>query len=596
MVSYIGKRGGSANFYVRLLVPDDLREIVGRGEYRKSLGTSDLRKAKAKAATVIAAWQTEFETLRRRRLATTHDLAKAGWDHYLAEIEMDERQRANLPSEQAIERERVKAIGAIQALPAEELASPLATTAAALDYVMVRDKAEWRREQREILKREIKKHLAVGETVLVQWAADWFIEREKLLIEPSSGEYKALCQRLLRAHLEALERASERDQGDWSGTPRDPVIRPPEDSAAPRLAAPGETIMALFERFKRERFASAKPDTWDQAERDIRIFADFVGPSCHISVITRKAVRDWKQGLLQFPLRASETKAFDGLSFKEIVESNRTIGKRTLADKTVNRMLSALSKYCDWLRANEFLESNPVDGHYLEIDKRKRKVRPYSTDQLTAIFTSPLFSACAGDDSEHIAGDVKIRDWRYWLPFISLFSGARLGEIAQLFIDDVREQNGVWFFHVTDEEDADGPDEKSIKTEGSARVVPIHPELIRLGLLDYREQLKARGETRLFPTAERDTRGHFGEASRFFGRYFAKIGVKIDRTTNFHSFRHGVADAFRRAGYLDEQFAMLLGHTEGTTTGRYGILPQGELMRRKEMIDSIDYPGLNLHS
>ncbi len=96
------------------------------------------------------------------------------------------------------------------------------------------------------------------------------------------------------------------------------------------------------------------------------------------------------------------------------------------------------------------------------------------------------------------------------------------------------------------------------------------------------------------PTTERDTRGHFSEPSRFFRKYFAKIGVKVDRSTNFHSFRHTVTDAFRRAGYLDEQHAMLLGHTEGTTTGRYGILPEGELMHRKAMIDAIAYPGLEL--
>ncbi len=47
MVSYIGKRGGPANFYARLLVPDDLVEIIGRREYRKSLGTANPREAKA---------------------------------------------------------------------------------------------------------------------------------------------------------------------------------------------------------------------------------------------------------------------------------------------------------------------------------------------------------------------------------------------------------------------------------------------------------------------------------------------------------------------------------------------------------------------
>jgi integrase len=169
-----------------------------------------------------------------------------------------------------------------------------------------------------------------------------------------------------------------------------------------------------------------------------------------------------------------------------------------------------------------------------------------------------------------------------------LYSGARLGEIAQLHVADMREERGVWIFHITPE----GGGNKTVKTEGSARVVPIHPKLIELGLLDHRAKLNASCEARLFPTAQRDTRGHFGTASRFFGKYFEKIGVKGDRSLNFHSFRHGVADAFRRAGYLDEQFGLLLGHTSGTSTGRYGNLPEGELSLRKAMIDAIDYPGL----
>jgi integrase len=40
-----------------------------------------------------------------------------------------------------------------------------------------------------------------------------------------------------------------------------------------------------------------------------------------------------------------------------------------------------------------------------------------------------------------------------------------------------------------------------------------------------------------------------------------------NREVNFHSFRHSFTDALRRAGYLDEQFGMLFGHTKATTTG-----------------------------
>jgi site-specific recombinase XerD len=81
--------------------------------------------------------------------------------------------------------------------------------------------------------------------------------------------------------------------------------------------------------------------------------------------------------------------------------------------------------------------------------------------------------------------------------------------------------------------------------------------------------------------------------SAFSNDYFHDIGVKLNKSVNFHSFRHGIADAFRRAGYMDEQFNMLLGHAEATTTGTYGIVPQGILSDRVKMIEAVEFKQLN---
>ena len=95
----------------------------------------------------------------------------------------------------------------------------------------------------------------------------------------------------------------------------------------------------------------------------------------------------------------------------------------------------------------------------------------------------------------HIPGHDRIRDHRYWLPLIMLFSGARPAEIAQLLTDDVRKVHGHWVMHITSE----GSKEKSVKTRGSMRVVPLHSELGRLGFTEYCEEMRRRGEQRCFP-------------------------------------------------------------------------------------------------
>ncbi|MEK7663470.1 MAG: hypothetical protein AAB357_04795, partial [Actinomycetota bacterium] len=56
----------------------------------------------------------------------------------------------------------------------------------------------------------------------------------------------------------------------------------------------------------------------------------------------------------------------------------------------------------------------------------------------------------------------------------------------------------------------------------------------------------------------------------------------------------GVTDAIRRAGYLDDQFGFILGHTKQSMTARYGVTPQGMLQQRVELVNAIAYPGLRL--
>lgn len=144
---------------------------------------------------------------------------------------------------------------------------------------------------------------------------------------------------------------------------------------------------------------------------------------------------------------------------------------------------------------------------------------------------------------------------------------------------DVRQHHGVWILHVTPE----GSQDKSVKTDGSARVVPLHSRLVKLGFLDYYARMVER-EKQLFPELKPDARGHYSRTpSRSFAGYFSR---------NFHSFRHSAADAFRRGGYMDETFGSLLGHTKATTTGIYGVLPQGVLSERQKIIEAISYPTI----
>jgi integrase len=68
---------------------------------------------------------------------------------------------------------------------------------------------------------------------------------------------------------------------------------------------------------------------------------------------------------------------------------------------------------------------------------------------------------------------------RRFLPFIAMYSGCRIEEIAGLRVADVKQEEDVWYFDVVPHA------ERRLKSRSSRRQVPVHPELVRAGLLEY---------------------------------------------------------------------------------------------------------------
>lgn len=60
---------------------------------------------------------------------------------------------------------------------------------------------------------------------------------------------------------------------------------------------------------------------------------------------------------------------------------------------------------------------------------------------------------------------------------MALFTGMRLNEICRLYLKNIKDVDGV----LTIEVNAEEPD-KSFNTESNKRQIPIHPQLIKLGL------------------------------------------------------------------------------------------------------------------
>jgi integrase len=119
----------------------------------------------------------------------------------------------------------------------------------------------------------------------------------------------------------------------------------------------------------------------------------------------------------------------------------------------------------------------------------------------------------------------------------------------------VKESEGVRFLDFSDAGQG-----KSLKTVSSRRRVPIHPELVRLGFLNYVDERKRAVDERLFPDLKQDRFGKWTQNwSKWWGRY-ARDQAKIDDPRKvFHSFRHTFKHACRASGIPEDIHDALTG-------------------------------------
>ena len=382
--SNLTRRDGT--YYARIYFPADLRDYFKSEDKKVSLRTKDATVAKQLLYIELQKWEALFEDIRSRREVTPNDKAVAVWQHYEAKLqEYDQKQRA-MPTPEQIDAELQQVYRRIDM---GEITSDdfYGMINAYTDYeLMLRartDDANLRARRLNLLKTA----LSSGDSKPVAAAVDNFLIRHRILVDVGSDEYRELCSLLMRAEIEAIQRTIERDRGDFAGVPNDPIVRPAKAKVR-EVAAPGETIMELFEVYARENPKSITADTINQARRDIGTFIQHVGITCPATRIDKKAVREWKALLMLYPVKATETKAFEGMNIAQIVEHNKTVGKPVLTSRTVNRYLSSLGALCNWLVSHGYIDSNPTEGMSLAKDKRK-KVFPFTTDQLNTCSALP---------------------------------------------------------------------------------------------------------------------------------------------------------------------------------------------------------------
>lgn len=560
-VANVVQRGRT--FHFRRRVPIDLRRRLGRHELVRSLGTSDIRTAKLKACRLYVAAEELFSILRATPMLTDDQLAHLVRDFYdtmLAGENAGRLTRGPLP--EGVREARVTQYATMAARGREALAGNHLDEAA--------------------------------------FIAEAMLKRQGIAIKDlAPAEAARAKQAMLRAGIDLSEALKARYEGDFNYEPRDRLLKAtlteppakawPAPAATPMAATapgapagappPGEDDPApapefpFEDRGKAFREHQVQTKRWDnqtaaQAGATYRLFADVCGDK-PLGAYTRKDAGRFRERVERLPSDYGKHPRYRGLSVEAILSAYTALpeGSRVgiITQKTIKRHFSALSTLWTAAVAEGDAGENIFSGHRFSATRKPSEQRDmWEQVDLARLLATPVWTGCRSATQRSTPGALVLRDERFWLPLIAVFSGLRQEEICQLQLEDVRQENEIWYFDINDR-----PPRK-LKNATAIRRVPVHSELIRLGFMQHVERLRRSRQTRVFPAfrpggADERLRHAF---TKWFTRYRQDVGL-YRPGLNFHSFRHTATTLMHQAGVATAVIDHVTGHTTPGETARY---------------------------
>jgi integrase len=131
--------------------------------------------------------------------------------------------------------------------------------------------------------------------------------------------------------------------------------------------------------------------------------------------------------------------------------------------------LASLKAVCEFAVGEKWILVNPVVGVDLMVTD-KTKMRGYYDAEALKILRASLVPMSARTGAKQQAA-------RRWIPTFCAYTGARVGEMAQLRKQDLRKIDGVWLLRIT-------PEAGTVKTD-EERLVALHPEVLRQGFVEF---------------------------------------------------------------------------------------------------------------
>ena len=317
--------------------------------------------------------------------------------------------------------------------------------------------------------------------------AFWVLARHGLEIDSESR--LRLLQEVARAALQAAWTLKSMSKGNYAPDP--------EGNRFPewRETAVTDAPAASFDTVHRQWCETEKARPGSQANRRkaIQDFAKHAGTD-DMAAITGDHVMAWRDAMIE----------------------------QGLAAGTIKTRLSDVRSAFSYGRSRKLFRTNP----FLDLKLAIKATRLAPRKRMQAYARADVARLL------HLASQEK-DPGRRWLPLLAATTGARIAELTQFWAERVRELDGVWMMQIRPAEDGG-----SVKTEASSRDVPIHPDVIAGGFLEF---VRAKGQGPLFYKRRPidPTKSHPSKpAGDVVGKWIRGAGFANASVAPFHGLRH----------------------------------------------------------
>lgn len=405
---------------------------------------------------------------------------------------------------------------------------------------------------------------------------------------------KTFARLLTRAAIAANEVELGRARGRLHTRPEDPLFASAMEASEPTAnvrqapsepppkVTPGQTVADLVEAFKAARFPRITEASQTAYEPVFRVLTALLGENTPLASITHDHGQKLFAAVRSMPANANKRKGIKERPLPEQIAEGKRLGFPTLSPKTINETyMGGLSTLFRFAKQRGWITINPVEGLRAldQVADRDRR-DPFTADQLHVLFGGPPWAP------RNDAPDGKAV--RYFGPLLGLYHGLRRAEIVGLRVEDITQEVDTPLVMVR-------AGDRRLKGGAARRALPLHPELERLGFLDFVRQRRkaAKPKDTLFPGEKPNARGQWGrQLGEWFSRRVEELGLE-GRKLGLHSLRHNFADALREGEVDPALAAYLKGHAESGMGAIYGRRDPS-LAQRKAAIAKVRYDGLAL--